>query len=235
MLKLQKITAGYNKIPAIMDISFTINPGEIVSLIGANGAGKSTILKTISGLITPLEGKIFFQDKEISKLAIHKIVELGIILCPEGRQVFSSLTVKENLLMGAYTKSKIDHQQLEFIYTTFPLLKKRLNQYAGTLSGGEQQMLAIGRSLMAKPQILLLDEPSLGLAPVITKELFSVINLINQTTKIAIILVEQNATLALKHSNRGYVIKSGNLVLSGNSSELLNSSAIKQAYLGEIN
>ncbi|MEN9390986.1 MAG: hypothetical protein RL017_283 [Pseudomonadota bacterium] len=218
-----------------MDISFTINPGEIVSLIGANGAGKSTILKTISGLITPLEGKIFFQDKEISKLAIHKIVELGIILCPEGRQVFSSLTVKENLLMGAYTKSKIDHQQLEFIYTTFPLLKKRLNQYAGTLSGGEQQMLAIGRSLMAKPQILLLDEPSLGLAPVITKELFSVINLINQTTKIAIILVEQNATLALKHSNRGYVIKSGNLVLSGNSSELLNSSAIKQAYLGEIN
>jgi branched-chain amino acid transport system ATP-binding protein len=235
MLKLQNITAGYNKIPAIMDINFEINPGEIVSLIGANGAGKSTILKTISGLISPLEGKIFFNNIEISNLAIHKIVELGIIQSPEGRRVFSALTVKENLLMGAYTKSKIDLQQLDFIYTIFPILQRRLNQFAGTLSGGEQQMLDIARALMAQPQILLLDEPSLGLAPVITKELFGLISMINQTKKTAIILVEQNATLALKHSHRGYVIKSGKLVLSGDSDKLLNSTAIKKAYWGEIN
>jgi branched-chain amino acid transport system ATP-binding protein len=231
MLNLNNISAGYSGAPVVSDINITVNLGEIVTLIGANGAGKSTILRTLSGIITPVSGSILFNNIDITGKAIHKIVQNGIIHIPEGRKIFAGLTVRENLIMGSYTHNHIDKTQLDLIYHLFPILKKRYNQLGGTLSGGEQQMLAIGRGLIAKPKLLLLDEPSLGLAPIITQQLFKIITTINQTQQITILLVEQNSSLALKIANRGYVISNGKIILADSSEKLLNSPQVKDAYL----
>ena len=232
MFRIENLTSGYGGITAIRDIDCHINKGEIVALIGANGAGKSTLLKTISGYIKAKNGSIFLHNKNITNIPMHKIVRCGIAQSPEGRKVFATLTVRDNLLMGAYCRKKINKDQLNFIYSTFPRLAEREKQLAGTLSGGEQQMLAIGRALMAEPELLLLDEPSLGLAPATTKELFVLIDKVNKVQEISIFLVEQNASIALKYADRGYVLEAGKIVLSGSNTELLNSKVVQEAYLG---
>ena len=234
MLQVKNIKTYYGKIEALKGISFNINKGEIVSLIGANGAGKTTTLLSISGIINPKEGEILFNNKRIDKLSPDKIVLMGISQVPEGRRVFPFLTVRENLMLGAYLRKDKDKvfNDLENIFNLFPILKKRLNQDAGTLSGGEQQMLAIGRALMSKPSMLLLDEPSLGLAPKIVELIFEIILEINNKGG-TILLVEQNANMALKISHRAYVLETGNIKLEGNAEELLNNEEVKKAYLGE--
>jgi branched-chain amino acid transport system ATP-binding protein len=219
-------------IQAVHDVSFHVNQGEIVSLIGANGAGKTTILRTISGLIRPSKGSVTFEGKKIEKEAPQKIVANGLSQVPEGRHVFSGLTVQENLEMGAFLRKdsgvKEDYEQ---VYRKFPVLKERLSQDASTLSGGEQQMLAMGRALMSKPRLLLLDEPSMGLAPIFIKEIFSIIQEIKQhgTT---VLLIEQNAKMALSIADRGYVLETGKIVLEGTGEELLASDEVRKAYLG---
>lgn len=233
MLKVNGINVFYGTIHALHDISFEVNEGEIVTLIGANGAGKTTTLHSISGLIQPKSGTISFMDKNITGVPANKIVEMGLGQVPEGRRVFADMTVLENLEMGAYTRKDKQNikQDYEVVYSRFPRLKERLKQLAGTLSGGEQQMLAMGRALMSRPKLLLLDEPSMGLAPLFVKEIFSIIQDINRTGT-TILLVEQNANMALSIANRAYVLETGRITLSGTAAELASSEDIRKAYLG---
>ncbi|WP_379946529.1 ABC transporter ATP-binding protein [Enterococcus devriesei] len=232
MLKIENLSVHYGMIQAVRDVSFEVNQGEIVSLIGANGAGKTTILRTISGLIQPSKGRIQFEGKPIQKRAPRKIVAQGISQVPEGRHVFSGLTVLENLEMGAYLRKDGSlKEDYEHVYEKFPILKERLTQDASTLSGGEQQMLAMGRALMSKPRLLLLDEPSMGLAPIFIKEIFNIIQEIKEQGT-TVLLIEQNAKMALSIADRGYVLETGKVVLSGTGQELLDSDEVKKAYLG---
>ncbi|MDT2525201.1 ABC transporter ATP-binding protein [Enterococcus raffinosus] len=232
MLKIENLSVHYGMIQAVRDVSFEVNQGEIVSLIGANGAGKTTILRTISGLNQPSKGTITFEGSPIQKKAPRRIVAQGISQVPEGRHVFPGLTVLENLEMGAYLRKDGDIQQdYEHVYEKFPILKERLNQDASTLSGGEQQMLAMGRALMSKPRLLLLDEPSMGLAPIFIQEIFNIIQEI-QKQGTTVLLIEQNAKMALSIADRGYVLETGKVVLSGTGQELLESEEVKKAYLG---
>ena len=234
MLKVTDLEVCYGVIRAIKGISFEVNKGEVVALIGANGAGKTTILHTITGLIPSKAGKIEYEGKDITKLPGHKIVALGMAHVPEGRRVFSELTVLENLKLGAYTrKDKAEiSQTLQMVYQRFPRLEERKNQLAGTLSGGEQQMLAMGRALMSHPDIILMDEPSLGLSPIYVNEIFDIIQKISAggTT---VLLVEQNAKKALSIADRAYVLETGTIALEGKAEELLNNDSVKKAYLGE--
>jgi len=232
MLKIENLSVHYGMIQAVRDVSFEVNQGEIVSLIGANGAGKTTILRTISGLNQPSKGTITFEGTPIQKKAPRRIVAQGISQVPEGRHVFRGLTVLENLEMGAYLRKDGDMQKdYEHVYEKFPILKERLNQDASTLSGGEQQMLATGRALMSKPRLLLLDEPSMGLAPIFIQEIFNIIQEI-QKQGTTVLLIEQNAKMALSIADRGYVLETGKVVLSGTGQELLESEEVKKAYLG---
>ena len=234
MLTVENINVYYGVIHALKDISFQVNEGEIVALIGANGAGKTTTLQTVSGMLSAKSGSILFQDQEISRMPEHKIVKQGISHVPEGRRMFSNLTVLENLKMGAYTrkdKQEINNS-LEMVYERFPRLKERTRQLAGTLSGGEQQMLAMGRALMANPRILLLDEPSMGLSPLLVSEIFDIIQEINKQG-VTILLVEQNAKKALSIANRAYVLETGRIVKEDDAQALLHDEAIKKSYLGE--
>jgi branched-chain amino acid transport system ATP-binding protein len=233
ILTLNDISTSYGAINAIKNISLEIHRGEIVTLLGSNGAGKTTTLHTISGLLQPRGGEILFKGLPIHKLAPHKITKLGLAQSPEGRLVFANLTIKENLEMGAYLRndSQEINNDLKFIYSLFPKLEERSNQLAQTLSGGEQQMLAIARAYMSKPELLLLDEPSLGIAPILVGTIFKAIKEIN-SKGMSILLVEQNAYLALNISHRAYVLKNGEIALQGKSSELLSNPEIKKAYLG---
>ena len=233
MLKVENLSVHYGMIQAVRDVSFEVNEGEVVSLIGANGAGKTTILRTLSGLVRPSAGKIQFLGKEIQKLPAQKIVAGGLSQVPEGRHVFPGLTVMENLEMGAFLKKNREENQanLKKVFSRFPRLEERKNQDAATLSGGEQQMLAMGRALMSTPKLLLLDEPSMGLAPIFIQEIFDIIQDIqNQGT--TVLLIEQNANKALAISDRGYVLETGRIVLSGTGKELAASDEVRKAYLG---
>jgi branched-chain amino acid transport system ATP-binding protein len=232
MLRLENIHTSYGPIKAIKGIDMEIRKGEIVSLIGSNGAGKSTCLMTISGILTPSEGNIFLGDRDIAGLSPHKIVSQGICQVPEGRRIFPRLTVLENLEMGGFLERSDFMPTLHRVYKLFPILEERKKQYGGTLSGGEQQMLAIGRALMANPDILLLDEPSLGLAPIMVSKIFKTIHEINREG-VTVLLVEQNARAALKLSHRGYVLENGMIALSGSGEELLDNEKVRHAYLGE--
>ncbi|CZQ99171.1 abc transporter [Trichococcus palustris] len=233
MLKVKNLSVHYGMIQAIKDISFEVNEGEIVTLIGANGAGKSTILRTISGLVRPSAGEIEYLGQPIHHMPTRKIVEQGIAQVPEGRHVFKELTVQENLDLGSFTRKDKQNiaADLEHVFERFPILSERKNQDAATLSGGEQQMLAMGRALMTKPKLLLLDEPSMGLAPIFIKEIFRIIQDI-QKQGTTILLIEQNAKVALQIANRGYVLETGNIVLTGTGEELLASDEVQKAYLG---
>lgn len=233
MLKVKNLDVYYGNIHALHEVSFEVEEGEIVTLIGANGAGKTTVLHAVSRLIPIRSGRVNFLGQDLTVLAPDKIVQSGLCHVPEGRRIFANLTVKENLEMGAYTRKdpkgiKADYQQ---IFARFPRLKERINQVAGTLSGGEQQMLAIARSLMSRPKLLLMDEPSMGLAPLLVQEIFSIIKEIN-TTGTTILLVEQNAQLALSIADRAYVLETGRVVLQGDAQELANSEEVRKAYLG---
>ena len=233
MLKVENLDVYYGNIHALHAVSFEVKEGEIVTLIGANGAGKTTTLHAISGLIPIAAGSVRFLDQDLTSLTPHKIVELGLTQVPEGRRIFANLTVKENLEMGAFTRKdrKGVNDDYERIFTRFPRLKERLKQVAGTLSGGEQQMLAIARTLMSRPKLVLMDEPSMGLAPLLVKEIFDIIKEINATGT-TILLVEQNAQLALTIADRAYVLETGRVVLQGNANELANSEEVRKAYLG---
>jgi branched-chain amino acid transport system ATP-binding protein len=233
MLKVQGLNVFYGGIHALHDLDFEVIEGEIVTLIGANGAGKTTSLHAISGILQPKSGTISFINKSIIKVPANKIVEMGLIQVPEGRRIFANLTVMDNLEMGAYTRKDKNNikQDYEVVFTRFPRLKERIKQVAGTLSGGEQQMLAMGRALMSRPKLLLLDEPSMGLAPLLVKEIFSIIKDINKTGT-TILLVEQNANMALSISNRAYVLETGHIKLSGDAKKLALSDEVKKAYLG---
>ena len=231
MLKVENINVYYGQIHAIKDVSFEVHEGEIVSLIGANGAGKSTILKTISGLLRSKTGHIVFKGEDIGKVEAYKLVSKGLAHVPEGRRIFLQMTVKENLEMGAYTKGDDMAADLESVYNHFPRLKERENQIAGTLSGGEQQMLAMGRAMMSHPDLLILDEPSMGLAPILVQGIFDIIKEFHKMGT-TILLVEQNAEMALSIADRAYVLESGRVVLTGTGEELKESDEIKKAYLG---
>ncbi|MEW6730579.1 MAG: ABC transporter ATP-binding protein [Acidobacteriota bacterium] len=234
MLQLEDLHVSYGAIKALKGVSLKVESGEIVTLIGANGAGKTTTLRTITGLLTPRQGRVLFESKDISAWPTHKIVAQGICMSPEGRGVFANLSVGENLELGAYLtndKARIK-SDLKKVFDFFPRLQERIKQQAGTLSGGEQQMLAIGRALMARPRLLLLDEPSLGLAPLVVKTIFQAIDEINKTGT-TVLLVEQNAHAALNHSHRAYVLETGAIVLEGASKELAVDTRVREAYLGE--
>lgn len=233
MLTVKNLAVHYGVIEAIREVSFEVKEGEIVSLIGANGAGKSTILKAVSGLIRPSKGEIVYEGTPITTATPKQIVEKGISQVPEGRHIFSGMTVLENLEMGAFLrkdKNEVE-KDLQLVFDRFPILKERKNQDAATLSGGEQQMVAMGRALMSRPRLLLLDEPSMGLAPILIKEIFHIIEEINRTGT-TVLLIEQNAKMALKIANRGYVLETGNVVQTGTGEELLESDIIQKAYLG---
>ena len=232
MLNVENINVYYGAIHAVKDVSFHVNEGEIVTLIGANGAGKTTTLQTVSGLLHARTGSITFRDENLGGIPAHKLVSKGLAQVPEGRRVFLQMSVKENLEMGAFTRpgSEVDASIAE-VYERFPRLKERMNQVAGTLSGGEQQMLAMGRALMSKPKLLMLDEPSMGLAPILVEQIFDIIKELHKAGT-TILLVEQNAEMALKVADRAYVMESGKIVLSGTGAELAASDAIKKAYLG---
>ncbi|RXJ93456.1 ABC transporter ATP-binding protein [Malaciobacter molluscorum] len=232
LLDVRDLHVSYGAIAAIKGISLKVKKGEVVTILGANGAGKTTTLKTISGLLKPKQGNIIFDKNDITNTPAHDIVSLGMSHSPEGRRVFGTLTVEENLMMGAYTLKSHDKETLEWIYDILPRLKERKKQLSGTLSGGEQQMLAIGRAIMSKPKLLILDEPSLGLAPILVKAIFKAIKEIAQTG-MTVLIVEQNAKAALKLANRGYVLEVGKITHEGTSEELLNSEAIQEAYLGK--
>src|SRR3989338_210614 len=234
LLKIDNITVSYGAIKALKGISLSVNVGQIVTLIGANGAGKSTTLRTISGLLKPQEGKVYFEGRDISGVKPHLIVQTGISQAPEGRGIFANLSVEDNLEMGAYTRHDTEEikKDKEEVFQLFPILKERRKQEGGTLSGGEQQMLTISRALMARPKLLLLDEPSLGLAPQIIKQIFKVISAINKKGT-TILLVEQNANMALHIAHNAYVLETGKIVLSGNDQSLLTNPDVKKAYLGE--
>ena len=233
MLEVKNLSVHYGMIQAVRNVDFTVKEGEIVSLIGANGAGKSTILKTLSGLIQPSEGEIVYLGENIASTSAKKIVEKGLVQVPEGRHVFPGLTVKENLELGAFLRKDKEEIQkdMEAVFERFPILKERKDQDAQTLSGGEQQMLAMGRALMSRPKLLFLDEPSMGLAPIFIREIFKIIQEI-QKTGTTVLLIEQNAKMALSISNRAYVLETGSVVLSGTGQELLESDEIQKAYLG---
>jgi branched-chain amino acid transport system ATP-binding protein len=234
MLEIKDLAVSYGSITALHDVCLRVGKGDIVTLVGANGAGKSTTLRTISGLLKAQSGSIKYEGEEISNQPPHKIVARGISQVPEGRMIFANLTVRENLLMGAYLRKKRNElsTEFDFIFGMFPRLKERLLQVAGTLSGGEQQMLAIGRALMSKPRCLMLDEPSLGIAPILVKTIFQKITEINKSLGITILLVEQNANLALEVSNYGYVLETGRIILHDQSSALRANERVKSAYLG---
>ena len=233
MLEVKNLSVHYGMIQAVRNVDFKVNEGEIVSLIGANGAGKSTILKTLSGLIHPSEGEIVYLGENIASTSAKKIVEKGLVQVPEGRHVFPGLTVKENLELGAFLRKDKEaiQKDMEDVFERFPILKERKDQDAQTLSGGEQQMLAMGRALMSRPKLLLLDEPSMGLAPIFIREIFKIIQEI-QKTGTTVLLIEQNAKMALSISNRAYVLETGSVVLSGTGQDLLESDEIQKAYLG---
>ena len=232
LLKVDGINVYYGNIHAVKDISFTVNAGEIVTLIGANGAGKSTTLKTISGLLKPRTGDVLYKGKSIKGVRAHKIVESGLAQVPEGRHVFLHMTVDENLDMGAYTQpASTIAANKEKVFTLFPRLKERRKQLAGTMSGGEQQMLAMGRALMCKPKMLLLDEPSMGLSPLLVKEIFKIIRQVNRNG-VTVLLVEQNAKMALEIANRAYVLETGKIKMEGEAQELANNIEVRKAYLG---
>lgn len=235
MLEIKSLHVKYGAIEALKGVSLTVNPGQIVTIIGANGAGKSTLLRAISGLVRVSHGNVIFDGVDITNLPAHKIVAGGISHAPEGRMIFANLTVKENLEMGAYPRSVKSEiaQDLERVFSLFPRLKERLNQSGGTLSGGEQQMLSIGRALMARPRMLLLDEPSLGIGPILVKAIFSTILDINRELKMTILLVEQNAHLALKIAHYGYVLETGHIILEGPSGDISCNEQVRKAYLGE--
>jgi branched-chain amino acid transport system ATP-binding protein len=234
LLEVNNLHVSYGAIRAVRGISFDIDEGEIVTLIGANGAGKSTTLRTVSGLLRAQEGGVTFRGQSLNRTPPEKIVRLGISQVPEGRRIFSKLTVRENLEMGAYTRKDAAEiaESLEMVFTRFPRLKERVNQRGGTLSGGEQQMLAMGRGLMSRPTLLLLDEPSMGLAPILVEEIFSIIEQINAQGT-SILLVEQNAAMALSVAHRGYVLETGEVALAGDAQELLENPEVQAAYLGE--
>lgn len=233
ILELKDVHVSYGNIKAVKGINLYIEKGEIVTLIGSNGAGKTTTMKTICGLIKPTKGTVQFKNENITNKNTNHIVKMGISMSPEGRQVFPRMTVLENLEMGSFIRTKEEEkEEMEKVFTLFPRLKERIKQTAGTLSGGEQQMLAIGRAMMAKPQLLLLDEPSLGLAPIIVQNIFELIKEINKMGT-TILLVEQNARMALMIADRGYVLETGKIALSDTADNLLNSDVVRQAYLGE--
>lgn len=234
MLEVKDLEVYYGMIQAIKGISFEVNEGEVIALIGANGAGKTTTLHTITGLLKPKKGSVMFEGTDITKIPAHKIVGLGMAHVPEGRRVFASFTVLQNLKMGAYTRNDKDEMEdtLSMIYKRFPRLEERKNQLAGTLSGGEQQMLAMGRALMSKPKIILMDEPSMGLSPILVNEIFDIIQSVSASGT-TVLLVEQNAKKALSIANRAYVLETGKIVLEGDAKELMNDDSIKKAYLGE--
>ena len=233
MLEVKDLEVYYGMIQAIKGISFEVNKGEVIALIGANGAGKTTTLHTITGLLSPKEGKVLFEGKDITKIPAHKIVSMGMDV-PEGRRVFAELSVYENLKLGAYTRKDKNNIEadLKSVYERFPRLAERKNQAAGTLSGGEQQMLAMGRALMSKPSIILMDEPSMGLSPILVNEIFDIIQSISKSGT-TVLLVEQNAKKALSIADRAYVLETGKIVLEGKASDLLENDSIKKAYLGE--
>ncbi|MCI6654133.1 MAG: ABC transporter ATP-binding protein [Clostridium sp.] len=234
MLEVKDLEVYYGMIQAIKGISFEVNKGEVIALIGANGAGKTTTLHTITGLLSPKKGSVIFEGKDITKIPAHKIVSMGMAHVPEGRRVFADLSVYENLKLGAYTRKDKENlnKDLENIYKRFPRLAERKNQSAGTLSGGEQQMLAMGRALMSKPSIILMDEPSMGLSPILVNEIFDIIESISKSGT-TVLLVEQNAKKALSIADRAYVLETGKIVTSGKASDLLEDDSIKKAYLGE--
>lgn len=233
LLKVDNINVYYGAIHALKGISLDVDEGEIVTLIGANGAGKSTTLKTISGIMRPKTGGIEFQGQDITRVPAHKIVKMGLSQVPEGRRIFMQMTVKENLEMGAFTApANTIEGNLEKVYAHFPRLKERYKQVAGTLSGGELQMLAMGRALMSEPKLMMLDEPSMGLAPVLVEEIFEIIHNLHEAGT-TILLVEQNARMALSIADRAYVIETGNVTLSGDARELMNNDSVRKAYLGE--
>ena len=232
MLKIENLKVNYGGIEAVKGISFEIEQGEIVTLIGANGAGKSTTLRTISSLVKPASGSINFLGNDITGIPAHQIVKAGITLCPEGRHIFPDMTVLENIKIGAYLRNDNLDKDIEKVYKLFPILKERNWQLAGTLSGGEQQMLAVARGLMSNPKLMMLDEPSLGLAPLVVKDIFNVITEINKTG-VTILLVEQNANMALKIADRAYVLETGRITMQGTGKELIENEKIKEAYLGK--
>ena len=234
MLKVENLSVSYGVIAAVKGVSFEVGQGEIVALIGANGAGKTTILQTITGLIAPRGGSIRFDGADLLKTPAHKIVSLGMAHVPEGRRIFQELSVLENLRLGAFTRKdkKEIEDSLEMVYSRFPRLKERRTQIAGTLSGGEQQMLAMGRALMSRPKIILMDEPSMGLSPLLVSEVFDIIREINAAGT-TVLVVEQNARKVLSIADRAYVLETGKIVLEGNAADLLNDDSVKKAYLGE--
>ncbi len=239
MLKIKNINTFYGQAQALKNVSLHLNEGEIVTLLGANGAGKTTLLNSLSGLVPPREGEIIFNDVPITNLSVHQIVRRGISQVPEGRQVFKPVSVEDNLELGAYLHHKMlggrgeVKKNKEMVYDLFPILKERRRQLAGTLSGGEQQMLAIGRAFMARPKLMLLDEPSMGLAPMVAQEIFRVIENLSEEKKTTVLLVEQNARAALKLADRGYVLETGHLILEGAAAELLDNKEVQRAYLGK--
>ena len=237
MLRILNLDAGYGSLRVLRKGSLHVKTGEIVTIIGANGAGKTTLLKTITGLLRANAGKVLFRDEDIRRIPPEQVVFRGCSLVPEGRQVFATMPVRENLLLGAYVQYRRGNhdevkQDLEHVYTLFPVLKRREHQLAGTLSGGEQQMLAIGRSLMARPSLIMLDEPSMGLAPLIVKDIFAIVKRLRDEGK-TVLLVEQNARSALRIANRGYVLETGRIILEGDASDLLANREIQRAYLGK--
>jgi len=233
LLKIKNLHTYYGAIHALKGISLEVPRGKIVTLLGANGAGKSTTLKSITGLVKVKKGEIIFKGKDITNSATHRVIQDGIALIPEGRQIFPNLTVRENLLMGAYARDDEDgiQKDMEWVLELFPRLKERINQMGGTLSGGEQQMLAVGRGLMSHPELLMLDEPSLGLAPMLVKEIFEIIRQINSEGE-TILLIEQNAMAALKIADYGYILETGNIVLKGSAEALLHNEDVRKVYLG---
>ena len=232
MLKIKDLNVTYGGINAVRDVSFDVEEGSIVTLVGANGAGKSSILRTIAGVVTPKSGSIEFCGEDITGLSAEKVVKSGITLVPEGRRIFPDLTVLENIKIGAYLRRDSLDEDIEWVYDLFPRLKERSWQMAGTLSGGEQQMLAVARALMSRPKIMMMDEPSLGLAPLIVRDIFSIIKEINKNG-VTILLIEQNANMALKTAHRGYVLETGRIKLQGTGAELLANEEVKKAYLGK--
>ena len=232
MLKVENLNVYYGSINAIKGISFEVNQGEIVTMIGANGAGKSTTMNTVAGLLKPRSGSIVFEDKDITHMPASKVVSLGLALCPEGRRVFQQMSVRENLEMGGYTRQASEIvPSLEQVFELFPRLKERQRQVAGTLSGGEQQMLAMGRAMMSKPKLLMLDEPSMGLAPLLVEQIFDIILSLNKAGT-TILLVEQNAQMALSIADRAYVLETGNIFKEGSADMLMHDDAVRKAYLG---
>jgi len=235
VLELRGVSSGWGRAPAVRDLRLTVDKGEIVTIIGANGAGKSTTLMTISGILRPMAGQVFYNGQDTASIAPEKLPSMGLCQVPEGRRIFPRLTVAENLDMGAYfrTDAEAVKRDMNHVFTLFPRLMERRDQQGGTLSGGEQQMLAIGRALMGRPRLLLLDEPSLGLAPLIVEHIFAIIRRVNEEEGMTVLLVEQNANLALKLAHRGYVMETGEIAMSGGGQELLENPEIRKAYLGE--